>query len=222
MRLMYLLCSRLAAFAVLTYVLLILTPALAEHSTAGLPVAPLKVERLGRLEVAQLNTILTRETPAFLGAAISYTPAQNAVSLYKVTYASVVPEQKNRPIIATGLVAIPETAAKAMPMVSYQHGTVMLKTDVPSLLLAPLALGGSPETRLLIAQFAGQGYVVIAPDYFGMGESMEKEGYMVVGSHQQACTDLYQAALALLAQQSITVTDLFLTGWSQGGVVTMA
>ena len=69
-------------------VALLLVPASAQGklSTARLPVTPLKVE--------QLNAILTREAPAFSGATHACSPAWNAVRLYKVNCASVVPEQK--------------------------------------------------------------------------------------------------------------------------------
>jgi pimeloyl-ACP methyl ester carboxylesterase len=74
----------------------------------------------------------------------------------------------------------------------------------------------------MVAQFAGQGYIVIGADYFGKGISTEKEGYVVMASHQQACLDMYRAALFVLAKEGIQVSDFFITGWSQGGLVTMA
>lgn len=183
---------------------------------AAVPVAAgVQYELIGRYDVDQLNQILTKATPAFTGLPVTYTPARNAVKMYRATYPSVIPERNNRPTIASGLIAIPETAEKSMPMVSYQHGTVMEKHAVPSF------PEESPETQLMIAQFAGQGYVVIGADYFGMGTSTEKDGYMVIGSQQQACMDMYRSSLAVLAKEGISAKELFLTGWSQGGVVTM-
>ncbi len=65
--------------------------------------------------------------------------------------------------------------------------------------------------------------MVIAADYFGMGDSIEPEGYTVKASEQQACIDLYEAAIQFLKDnKKINQTDLFLTGWSQGGLVTTA
>lgn len=175
-----------------------------------------KVELVGRYDVPRLNRILTQETPAFTGLPVAYTPARHPVKLYRITYPSVIPERGNRPTVASGLIAIPETVDKALPMVSYQHGTVLSKRSVPSF------PDESPETQLMIAQFAGQGYVVIGADYFGMGISTEKEGYVVMGSHQQACIDLYFASLGVLEKEGIRLQELFVTGWSQGGMVTMA
>jgi dienelactone hydrolase len=175
-----------------------------------------KVELIGRYDVERLNRILTDDTPAFTGLPVTYTPARHPVKLYRVTYPSVIPERGNRRTLASGLIAIPETEEKRMPMLSYQHGTVLSKRAVPSF------PDESPETQLMIAQFAGQGYVVIGADYFGMGTSSESEGYVVMGSHQQACIDLYFAALQVLEAEGIQTLELFLSGWSQGGVVTMA
>ncbi|MCG6206030.1 alpha/beta fold hydrolase [Rhodopseudomonas sp. HC1] len=173
-------------------------------------------ELIGRWDVERLNKILTTDTPAFAGITVSYTPAINAVRLYRVSYASVIPERSNKPIAATGLLAIPDTGATSFPLLSYQHGTVYGKQEVPSF------PEQSPETQLMLAQFAGQGAIVIGADYFGMGTSTEPEGYMVKASHQQATTDMLTASRAVLDHLKLTTTKLLLAGWSQGGFVTMA
>lgn len=185
----------------------------------GAPVAiaaGVQYRELGRWETGRLNTILKADTPKFAGIPVTYTPARNAVRLYRITYNSTIPERGNRPTVASGLLAVPETADTSFPMVSYQHGTVYGKREVPSF------PDQSPETQLMIAQFAGQGYVVIGADYFGLGESTEPEGYMVKASHQQATSDMLAASHAVLAHLKLTATKLYLAGWSQGGFVTMA
>lgn len=201
-------------------------PASAQQATpspaAPAQASPIKVstgvqyELIGRWDVAKLNQILTTDTPKFAGVTVAYTPARNAVKLYRVSYPSVVPEQGNRPIAATGLLAVPDTADTTFPMVSYQHGTVYGKEQVPSF------PDQSPETQLMIAQFAGQGYLLIGADYFGMGQSKEPEGYLVKGSHQQATYDMVVASRAVLADLKLADSKLFLSGWSQGGFVTLA
>ncbi|MGX7742638.1 alpha/beta hydrolase family protein [Rhodopseudomonas parapalustris] len=171
---------------------------------------------LDRWDVDRLNRILQVDTPKFSGVSVTYSPPRNAVRLYRVTYSSVVPERGNKPIVATGLLAVPETGGTSLPMISYQHGTVYGKKEVPSF------PEQSPETELMIAQFAGQGYILIGADYFGMGTSDEPEGYMVKRSHQQATYDMLLASRAVLAQMKLADSKLFLAGWSQGGFVTMA
>jgi len=174
------------------------------------------VEPLGRYDVARLQRILREEVPAAVGAKVDYPEPRYPVRLFRVTYPSVIPEKGNQPTIATGLVAIPEGLNGRLPVVSYQHGTVFGKQEVPSF------PEESFETRLMLALFATRGYVVTGADYFGMGLSTEKDSYIVLGSQTQACIDLRRPAEELLAREGITPGDHFLGGWSQGGVVTMA
>lgn len=198
-----------------------------------------KFEHLGTISKTRLNDeILRTELQAFASnppmwpgyTMPSYAPAANDVDVYKVTYASTVPEQKNRKIIAYGLVAVPvaadgkgSMAGMKYSLMSYQHGTVYGKHEVPSDCFSTNygQYTGAYETRLNVAEFAGNGYVVIAADYFGMGDSTEPEAYTVKASHQQACLDLYRCTEKWLKSRQAEVSDLFLAGWSQGGLVTL-
>jgi pimeloyl-ACP methyl ester carboxylesterase len=191
-------------------------PARAQETGAVTVAGGVRYEFLERWDVARLNEVLTKDIPAFAGIGVTYTPAKNAVKLYRVTYPSVIPERGNRPTVATGLIAIPDVEGRSFPLVSYQHGTVYGKQEVPSF------IAQSPETALMVAQFAGQGYVVIGADYFGLGLSTEPEGYMVKASHQQATADMLAASRQVLAALKIDTPKLTLAGWSQGGFVTMA
>ncbi len=192
-------------------------PAAAQSDAAAASVAGGVTYRLvGRWDVDRLNRILAVDTPAFFGVPVTYAPARNAVRLYRVSYPSVVPERGNRPVTLSGLLAVPEGGQTTLPLVSYQHGTVYGRQQVPSF------PEQSPETQLMLAQFAGQGYAMVGADYIGMGESTEPQGYMVKGSHQQACADLIPAARSVLQALGLSASGLFLAGWSQGGYVTMA
>jgi hypothetical protein len=92
----------------------------------------LAYREIARWEAAQLNRILTVDTPAFSGVNVTYTPARNAVRLYRVTYPSMIPEQDNRRVLLSGLVAVPDVPAGPLRLMSYQHGTVYGKQEVPS------------------------------------------------------------------------------------------
>lgn len=191
---------------------------------------------LGTKSAEELNQVLKAERKQFLlalgkpdkGYSIPKSAkAKNPVDLYKVEYESSIPEQGDRRTIAYGLVAIPKIENRgSLPVVSYQHGTVFGKKEVPSYSFKvddPDRYRNSYETRLAVAQFAGNGYVVVSADYFGMGDSPEPEGYLVKRSHQQACLDLYLAVKDWLSSEKrIQQEELFLSGWSQGGFVTMA
>lgn len=189
----------------------------AQSNTPFISATPsIRYQYIGTYDVNKLNNILNKEVPEIIESKETYTAAKNAVKLYRVEYSSVVPEQNNRPTVASGLIAIPVTGAKSMPLVSYQHGTIYGNMGVPS------TIDKSWETQFMIAQFAGQGYVVIGPDYFGLGSSKEKDSYIVINSQVQASYDMYDAAKIILAKENISITDFFITGWSQGGVITMA
>lgn len=174
-------------------------------------------EKIGHWDAGQLDAILTKKAPEFGGVDVDFAAAASGVTLYRLTYPSIIPELGNRPTMASGLVAIPDTGTGPFPLLSYQHGTVYGKQEVPSF------PGQSPETEIVLAQFAGQGYVVVGADYFGLGLSTEPDAYMAKASHQQASADMLEASREVLDALGVATTDeLFLAGWSQGGFVTLA
>lgn len=175
----------------------------------------MSVEDINKINTVELTKFLTdTSNPAsnYLGR---MSAAKNAVKLYRVTYYSTIPEQ-NRPTKATGLIAIPVTADTVMPMISYQHGTVFEKMTVPS---EPKE---AEEIEFMISQFASQGYILIAADYYGLGSiSSEPNSYFVRYSTEQACLDLYKAAQEVLKKEQLKVSKFFINGWSQGAYNTM-
>lgn len=145
-----------------------------------------------------------------------FSPAKYAVKLYRVLYRTCIPEMNNKPTVASGLVAIPETGKDSMPVVSYQHGTVFSKYWVPSY------PDSSMETKISIARFAAQGgYIVIGADYIGRGFSDMPDSYLVSGSQEQSSLDMLYAANDVLKAQKIKAGKLFIHGWSQGGWMNM-
>jgi pimeloyl-ACP methyl ester carboxylesterase len=119
-------------------------------------------------------------------------------------------------VLGTGLVAIPVTPTKTLPIVSYQHGTVFGREEVPSM------LANSYETMASVAVFASQGFVVTGADYFGLGGSTQApNSYGVPGSTEQACLDMLKAARAVMKAEGLTPSQLFVNGWSQGGYNTL-
>lgn len=212
--------------AVFAWLVLGVLPAQAGYAQAPVAVASaVRYELIGRYDTARLDTILSSELAAFMASSTTprafvgkFARAKYGVRLYRVTYASVVPELGNRPTVASGLVAVPETGShgpQTLPVVSYQHGTVFDKAWVPS------QPENSAETRIMIAAFAAQGYVVIGADYFGRGVSDLPDSYLVKASTQQATTDMLFAARDVLGALGVTPGKLFVSGWSQGGWATM-
>ena len=189
---------------------------------------------LKTIPATELNRMLNEERASFIaaqkpGEGYELPPvstASNDVELYTVRYQSHVPEKGNRPITATGLLAIPVLADRTkLPLIVYEHGTVYGKYEVPSYAFQASNpsdfphYDGSYETRYMAGLFAGNGYVLVAADYFGMGGSAaEPEAYFVKASTQQASQDLYRDAVGFLLSKGIAQKELFIGGWSQGGL----
>jgi hypothetical protein len=142
-------------------------------------------------------------------------PALHGVRLFKIAYTSVIPEKNNQAVTAYGLVIIPDSILPGAPIVSYQHGSVFARSWVPS------NPDGSVEIQFAISEYASQGYIVIAADYFGTTEGSEVVPcFGVPNSTSQACLDMLVASKQMLNKNNITPGKLFLHGWSLGGAST--
>ena len=191
---------------------------------------------LKTVSALELNAVLNEERESFLKASPpdkSYarpkvSRARHDVDLYTVAYDAMVPEQGGRKVRASGLLALPKVSAGTpLSLMSYQHGTVFGKYEVPSYAFQKTNPSGHPhydgayETRYMVALFAGQGMAVMAADYFGMGgDAQNNEAYFVKESAQQANFDLYLDVQQFLQGKGLGPSRLFLGGWSLGGLNT--
>ena len=100
-------------------------------------------------------------------------------------------------------------------MLSYQHATIKSQADAPSSLTA---LGDPPVV------LASLGYIVVASDYVGYGVSAgSPHPYLMSAPSAAAVLDLLTAAKYWLQTQHVADNkQLFLTGYSEGGYVTVA
>ncbi len=212
--------SHLLAFTLFTGFLLLLSSCKKDEPA---PVQPeVTWQYIETYDLQKLNHILNAELEEFLaGSTMQASDFQGQfavpaypVKLYRVTYPTVVPEL-GIPTVASGLVAIPDNGLDSMPVVSYQHGTLTVKSSCPS------NPDSSQETKLMIAQFASQGYIVIGADFIGLGVSDQPHADLVRLSTEQACVDMLNATDKVLKEQKIRKGPLFLHGWSQGGWATM-
>lgn len=131
----------------------------------------------------------------------------SGVELYKITYTTV--DLGGRPDTASGLIVVPDLDNRILPLLCYQHGTVASRDDVPS------NLRGGYE---IAEVFGGLGYVSVAPDYLGLGESRGFHPYVHADSEAWVAVDMLFAAREFAAQIGIPLNEqLFVTGYSQGG-----
>jgi pimeloyl-ACP methyl ester carboxylesterase len=135
------------------------------------------------------------------------------VDLHKLVYETIDPW--GRSTVASGTLALPRNPGKDLPLVSYQHGTIVEKTDVPS-------TGQGVEVFVGVV-YATTGYAAVMPDYLGMGDSPGLHPYHHARSEATASVDLLRAARAYCGAHSVSLNgQLFLCGYSQGGHSTMA
>jgi hypothetical protein len=86
--------------------------------------------------------------------------AQFDVANYKVVYNTV--DTDGSPAIASGLLCIPLANCNNLGLVSYAHGTVLRRNDVPSRNNFESTIG---------KVFASTGYIATMPDYLGLGDN---------------------------------------------------
>jgi hypothetical protein len=129
-------------------------------------------------------------------------------------------------VTASGALMVPRGAASACaqpnPILVGLHGTV------PDRLynLADLS-GANPASGRALAwagMYAGQGYIVVAPNYIGLDTSSAiYQSYHNADQQAQDVLDALTAARALLPAVNARASDkVFLAGYSQGGWLAMA
>lgn len=192
---------------------------------------------LRTVSVAELNEILSAERELFLRTADpgqeyqlpAASTAKNAVDLYTVRYTTTSPDLGNdERFTVSGLLALPKMKdPSSVPLISYQHGTVWGRYEVPSYAFKTTnpALyahyDAAYETRFMVALFAGNGYALAAADYLGLGDAVgSSDAYMMKRTTAQVNYSLFLDVRRYLASISMPVSRVFLGGWSQGGLNT--
>jgi hypothetical protein len=141
------------------------------------------------------------------------------VDAVKIDYTAMNVDQT--PVTVSGGIAIPEIApASIKGIILYFHGTTVQRTNVPSNFLATTAATYTDGT-LLAAVWASQGYIVVMPDYIGLGDDTAHIHPYVVYPAQNAQTGLAMlnaARSVLTTKYQITANlPLYITGYSEGG-----
>lgn len=149
---------------------------------------------------------------------------------YKVTYCTVdaaFPDQTTaRPTIATGMVSVPRKPGPLSTVV-YLHGTSVSFYDAvsnPNIFGEFHEGGESFDGPPSNAVFAGAGFIYIAPDYLGLGDStVPRHRYFHAATEASSAVDLLAASRRVLARLHVEQTHkLFTFGFSQGGHAALA
>ena len=141
------------------------------------------------------------------------------VDAVKLDYTAINVDQT--PVKVSGGLAVPEIAPSAIKgVILYFHGTTVQRTNVPSNFTATTNADYTDGT-LLAAVWASQGYVVVMPDYIGLGDDTTHVHPYVVYPQQNAQTGfaMLKAAESVLSSkyQISGNLPLYITGYSEGG-----
>ncbi|WBV57204.1 T9SS type A sorting domain-containing protein [Chryseobacterium daecheongense] len=158
------------------------------------------------------NNLGEQNAPDF----VSYLNGFNVgLKAYKITY--YTKNENNTLVKATGLVMYPNVNYKLSTVVS-DHGTTDSRNNVPSNLRGVLYAGFVVELSYVL-----NGYILMAPDYVGMGSGDGVHPYVHYPTEASATIDFVTAANKVLAQLGIKRYDeYFLTGYSQGAHAAMS
>ncbi|MFD5365691.1 alpha/beta hydrolase [Streptomyces sp. NPDC127103] len=166
---------------------------------------------LGVTPVADLNRT---EVAAFLtNAGIDASTVRHGVRGYRLTYRTLTPQ--GAPTTATGLLVLPKGGERRLDLVADTHGTMVHRDYAPSV----------AEDFGLYAPYlhAAAGRAVAAPDYLGLGKGPGLHPYMDTASSVSASLDMLRASRTAASGLGRPLTgDVYGTGFSQGGQVSMA
>ncbi len=142
----------------------------------------------------------------------------------KVSYAST--DNEGNPINLSGLLIYPSGGIEATtPLISHNHGTELEKKFAPSQFVPGQSdIKDFPEVIIAWAISALNNWVVIMPDYQGMGEDVgEVHPYCIKDCLAASTADMVQATQAsiLNSLHPSWTGNTYIMGYSEGGYVTM-
>jgi pimeloyl-ACP methyl ester carboxylesterase len=176
---------------------------------------PAAIPKRGKLLTSYLKGQWTvnDQNAAYAGWGIAYFATAKFGIISRVfTYETVDPYGLS--ITNSAELILPMGMNGPLPLAGVQHGTLLLKTDAPS----------QPNSGDIWASvLASYGYAVVVADYLGLGSSPGYQAYLHAKSEATSVVDALRAGKALCTSNNVTLNgQLFLTGYSQGGHVTMA
>ncbi|WP_201585269.1 alpha/beta hydrolase family protein [Psychrobacter sp. HII-4] len=182
-----------------------------------------------------VNSFSASQVDSSFGLSNTATPAAKCgVTIEKVSYDTkgAADEDTN----ATAALMLPTGDAPecqgARPLLLYAHGTTTDKSyDFAQ--VGNIQNPAVSEANLIAANFAAQGYIVVAPNYAGYDDStLDYHPYLVAQQQSTDMVDALDSARDIMARQkranAVNYRDivdsgkLFIAGYSQGGYVTMA
>ena len=164
------------------------------------------------ISASALGVISRTEIVQALALASAPITPQTGVRVYKIVYRTV--DAAGNLTQASGALVVPDVITNALPLLSYQHGTITVKSEAPSSMTGEIIVG---------VAFGSSGYAAVLPDYLGLGDSPGLHPYHHAQTEASAVIDMLRAAKTFCATNATPLNgQLFLCGYSQGGHATMA
>jgi len=142
------------------------------------------------------------------------------ISVYDIKYESI--NHNGEIDTLSGLISFPHSNQEAFPILTYQHGTLILDSQAPSITGMSI---NNYEVLFVGLGTTPAGFVTIMPDYVGIGNPEKYHPYMIADPHTRSVVDILKATkeLSLILENTFQCNDqLFLIGYSDGGYATLA
>ncbi len=144
------------------------------------------------------------------------------ISIYDIKYESI--DENGIIDTLSGLISFPQSNLEAFPILAYQHGTLILDSQAPSITGMSV---NNLEILLVGLVTTPSGFITVMPDYVGIGDPEKYHPYTIADPHTRALIDILRASkeLSLTLQNEDTFQfnqQLFLIGYSDGGYATLA
>jgi Prolyl oligopeptidase family len=178
-------------------------------------------QKTGSYSVSDLLSSLSGNGDAAQLLKLAFSPVCS-VNVYHLQYETV--GGQGEATTSSGALMVPSgigsSCSGTRPIVLYAHGT---STD-KSYDIANLSGASNSEGVLLAAVFAAQGFIVVAPNYAGYDTStLSYHPYLVADQQSQDMMNALTAARSAFGSLGISGgSQLFITGYSQGGYVALA
>ncbi|MBJ11699.1 MAG: hypothetical protein CMG62_01285 [Candidatus Marinimicrobia bacterium] len=174
------------------------------------------------IDFNERNTFTIESIEILLGSLGELAPSPiYPISVYDISYES---HNQNGTIdTLSGLVSIPQNYSKAFPIAVYNHGTIILDSQAPSI------TGMSIENfEILLAGLVTtpSGFITLFPDYKGIGDP-SFHPYIISEPHTLSVINMLRSVkflnTELNSQNKFQYNNqIFLLGYSDGGYATLA
>ena len=146
---------------------------------------------------------------------------QYDLQLWNITYETI--DANGGKVVASGVVIVPQGITQ-LSLLSFQHGTMLMKKEAPT-------LSDGPELALAATFATTDGFLASVPDHLGLGQAAYRTQKDLLHPYCEAqplaigAADMMIAVKSFMTKQFPTLqlkNKLFLAGYSEGAYATMA